>query len=156
NLQLLNAFLELADARDLFFFRFPADLESVCLLANLRQFALDGRQPLPRIWIILLLERLPFDFKLRGPALKLIDLRRHGIDLNAQRSCGFINQVNGLIRKKTVRDVAMRECRCRHNGGILDAHTVVHLIALLQTAQDGYGVLNVRLANKNNLEAALE
>src|SRR5262249_45082374 len=68
----------------------------------------------------------------------------------------FIDQVDGFIGKKTVRNVAMGKSRRRHDGGILDAHAVVHLIALLQTTQDGNSVLNVWFAYKNNLEAALQ
>ena len=72
-----------------------------------RQLFLDDRQPLPRVGIVFALQRLPFDFQLRGTALKLIDLRRHRVDLDAQRGCSFVNQVDGLVGQKTVRDVAM-------------------------------------------------
>src|SRR5207245_10179157 len=37
-----------------------------------------------------------------------------------------------------------------------DAHAVVHLVALLQTAQDGDGVLYARLSDHHRLEAPLE
>ena len=39
---------------------------------------------------------------------------------------------------------------------VLDAHAVVHLVALLQPAQDRDGVLDGRLVDEHRLEAALE
>jgi hypothetical protein len=41
-------------------------------------------------------------------------------------------------------------------GGILDAHAVVGLVALLEAAQDGDGVFDRRLADHHGLEAALQ
>ena len=42
------------------------------------------------------------------------------------------------------------------DGGVLDAHLVVHLVALAQAAQNGDGVLDIRLADEDDLEAALQ
>ena len=42
------------------------------------------------------------------------------------------------------------------DGGVLDADLVVRLVALAQAAQDGDGVLDVGLADEDDLEAALE
>ena len=50
----------------------------------------------------------------------------------------------------------MREHRGRDQRGVLDADAVVHLVALLEPAQDGDGVLDRRLAHVDLLEAALE
>ena len=61
-----------------------------------------------------------------------------------------------LSGRKRPGDVAVGEHGGRHQGGVLDAHAVVHLVALLQAAQDGDGVLDRRLADVDGLEAALQ
>ena len=53
-------------------------------------------------------------------------------------------------------DVAVGEHRGGDERRVLDAHAVVHLVALLQTAQDRDRVLDRRLAHEHRLEAALE
>ena len=50
----------------------------------------------------------------------------------------------------------MRQRGRRHNRRILDPHLVVRLVALLQAAQNGNRVFNIRLADKHNLEAPLQ
>ena len=53
-------------------------------------------------------------------------------------------------------DVAVGQHRGRDERGVLDAHTVVHLVALLQAAQDRDRVLHRRLAHVDLLEPPLE
>ena len=53
-------------------------------------------------------------------------------------------------------DVAVRQHRGGDQRGVLDAHAVVHLVALLQPAQDRDRVLDRRLAHVHLLEAPLE
>ena len=50
----------------------------------------------------------------------------------------------------------MRQRRRRDDGGIGDLDAVMHFVALLQTAQDGDGVLHRRLVHQHLLETALE
>ena len=50
----------------------------------------------------------------------------------------------------------MREHGRGDEGGVLDADLVVGLVALAQTAQDVDGVLDVGLADVDDLEAAFE
>ena len=50
----------------------------------------------------------------------------------------------------------MRKRRRGQNGGVLDAHTVVHLVAVLQPTQNRNGVLDSRLAHQHWLKAPLE
>ena len=88
--------------------------------------------------------------------LHLVDLRGHGVDLDAQAAGGFVHQVDGLVRQEAVLDVAVGEHGRRDQRRVLDAHAVVHLVALLQAAQDGDGVLHRGLAHQHRLEAALQ
>ena len=50
----------------------------------------------------------------------------------------------------------MRKGGGRNDGGIFDAHAMVHLVALFQPAQDGDGVFDRGLTHVDRLEAALE
>ncbi len=122
----------------------------------MRQLFLQSGQPFARVRVVFALQRLALDFELRRPALQLVDLSRHGVDLDAQRSRGLVNQVDSFVGQKTVGDVAMRQRRRRHNGRILDADAVMNFVFLPQTAQDGNRVLHVGLTDINNLEAALQ
>ena len=96
------------------------------------------------------------DFERRGLALELIDLSGNGADLNGERRGGFVDEIDGLVGQEAVADVAVRERGRGHDGGILDAHVVVLLVAVFQAAQNGDGVLDVGLAHVDDLETALE
>ena len=89
-------------------------------------------------------------------AFELVDLGGHGADLDGERGGGFVDQVDGLVGQEAVGDVAVRERRGGDDGRVLDADLVVRLVALLQAAQDGDGVLDVGLADVDDLEAAFE
>ncbi len=58
-------------------------------------------------------------------------------------------------RKRLV-DVAVRQRRGRDQRGVLDAHAVVDLVALLEPAQDRDRVLDRGLADEDRLESPLE
>ena len=126
------------------------------MLANAGQFLLDVGQPLLRIRVVFFFQRLLFDFQLRGVPFELVDFRGHGIDLDAQRGGGFVDQVDGLVGQEAVGNIAMRQGRGCNNGGVFDAHAMVHLVFFLQPAQNGNRVFDVRLAHENDLEAAFE
>ncbi len=113
-------------------------------------------ETLLRVGIVFFLQRLLLDFELRGAAFELVDLGRHGIDLDAQRCRRFVDQVDGLVGQKAIGDVAMRERRSGDNRRILDAHAVMHLVLLFQSAQDRDRVFDIGFADEHNLEAAFE
>ncbi len=80
----------------------------------------------------------------------------YGADLNRERSCGFVDEVDGLVGEEAVGDVAVREGGGGDDGRVADADLVMRFVALFQAAQDRDGVLNVGLADVDDLEAALE
>src|SRR5215471_20414378 len=108
--------------------------EDVRLFANLSQLALHGRKAFTRIRVVLLLQSLFFNLKLRGFALQLIDFRGHGIDLYAERRRSLVDEVDGFVGKESVGDVAMRKGSRGYDGRVLDAHAVMYFIPLLQPA----------------------
>ena len=60
----------------------------------------------------------------------LVQLGRHRVDLGAQLGRRLIDQVDGLVGQEAVGDVAVRQHRRRHQGRVLDADAVMHLVAL--------------------------
>ena len=81
-----------------------------------------------------------------------------GIESISMRSSrrGLVDQVDRLVGQEAVGDVAAREQRRGDDRRVLDAHAVVHLVALLEPAQDRDRVLHGRLVHEHGLEAALE
>ncbi len=68
----------------------------------------------------------------------------------------LVDEVDGLVRQEPPRHIAVREDRRGDECRVLDADPVVHLVALLQAAQDGDGVLDRRRVDQHRLEAALQ
>ena len=81
-----------------------------------------------------------------------------GIESISMRSfdAGLVDEVDGLVGQEAAGEVAVGQHGGGDERGVLDAHAVVHLVALLQAAEDGDGVLDRRLADEHLLEAALE
>ena len=77
---------------------------------------------------------LPFDFQLHDAPFDLIDLYGQRINLHAQACRGFIDQVDGFIRKEAVRDVTVGKRGRRDNRRVFDAHAMMHFVAFLQPA----------------------
>ena len=72
------------------------------------------------------------------------------------RDAGLVDQVDGLVGQLAVGDVAMRERGRGDDRRVGDLDAVVHLVALLQAAQDRDGVFDRRLVDQHFLEAPLE
>src|SRR5208282_2456823 len=154
--ELLELFFQSAGFRDYIFFLLPLGFERVRLFTDAGEFLLDMREAFFGIRVIFFLQRLLFDFQLRGPSFELVDLGGHGIDLDAQRRGGFADQVDSFVGEEAVGNIAMRQGRGRDDGRIFDAHAVMHLVLFLQAAQDGNGVFDIWLAHENDLETAFE
>ena len=106
--------------------------------------------------VLFLAQRLALDLKLHEPAFETFEFFGHRFHLGAQLGGGFVHQVDGLVRQETVGDVAMGKLRGGDERGVLDAHAVVHFVALPQAAQDRDGVFDARLVHHHRLEAAFE
>ena len=50
----------------------------------------------------------------------------------------------------------MRQSRGRDDRRVLDAYAMMHFVALFQSAQDGDGVLDIRLTNEDDLETSFQ
>ena len=81
-----------------------------------------------------------------------------GIESISMRSLRrrLVDEVDGLVGQEAAGDVAVGQHGGGDERGVLDADAVVDLVALLEAAEDGDGVLDRGLADEHLLEAALE
>ena len=152
----LQLLLQGADDADGLALGFPVGLHLGRLLLELRQLVLERSQTLLGGAVGLLGQGQLLDLELEDAAIHDVDLGREGVDLDPQLGRGFVDQVDGLVGQEAVGEVAVGEHGRRDQGGVLDAHAVVDLVALLQPTEDGDGVLDAGLADVHLLEAPLQ
>ncbi len=155
-LGLFHLLLEGLDVVDPAFFRLPLGGQRAVSLFEVRHLLFDVLEPLFAGRIGLFFEGLPLDLELHDPAADAVQLGGQRVILEPQLGGGLINQVDRLIRQPPIGDVPIRQHRCRHNGRIRDAHAVMSFVAVLQSAQDGDGVLDTWRVDHDRLEAALQ
>src|SRR5680860_632474 len=131
--------LGFADAGNGFFLRLPMCLHSRRFLAELSQLCLQGFAPLYGGLVLLFAECLALYLQLLYATLDRIYLHGHGVNLDTKAAGGFVHQVYGLVREEAVAYVTVGEYGRRHQGGVLDAHPVVHFISFFESPQDGDG-----------------
>jgi hypothetical protein len=125
HLGLLHLFAYRPQALHRVLFALPLRHQRVGFRLEIRQLLFEFRQPLFRRLVFLLLQRLALDFELHDAPPRLVQFRRHGVDLRAQPRARFVHQIDRLIRQEPVRDVAVGKYRRRHQRRILNAHAVV-------------------------------
>ena len=152
----LQLLLQPADAVDRVLLALPVRLHPVDLLAQVREFLIEGGQTFLGRNVGLLGQRHALDLQLPDASFDDVDLGRHRIDLDAQLRCRFVDEVDGLVGQETTGDVAIGEHRGGDERGVLDAHAVVDLVTLLESAQDRDRVLDRRLVDEHLLEPAFE
>ncbi len=106
--------------------------------------------------IRLVFQRSLFDLQGHDLPIQLIEVCRHGIHFHSQTCTCFIDQVNGLIRKIPISDIAVAQSSSSHDCFILDLHAMMTLKAFLESSEDRNGILNRRLGNHDLLEPALQ
>ena len=106
--------------------------------------------------IVLLLERHLLYLKLHYLAADIIHLRRHGVYLGTDKGAGLIDEVYGLVGEETVGYIAVRERCGGDKGAVVNTNAVEHLVALLETTENGYRVLHRRLVHLHGLETTLK
>ena len=156
DLQLFDLLFQLASVGDQVFFLLPVGFERVGFLANFGEFFFDDCQALSRVGVVFFLQRLLFDFKLRGAALELIDFGGQRIDLNAQWTRPLRRSDRWLCRAESGRRCSDAKACGGDDRGIFDAHAMMHFVALFQAAQNRDRVFDIGFADENDLEAALE
>ncbi len=85
----------------------PAGPEGRALLGKISQLALERCQSLLGGLVGLLLQRLSLDLELTDLPLELVEFRRHRVDFSAQPRGGLVDEVDRLVGKEAVGDVAV-------------------------------------------------
>jgi hypothetical protein len=153
---ILDPLLQVADPADGVLLVLPDRLHRERFLAQLRESLLERREPVAGAGGIVLLERLLLDLGLQDLPLHLVDRGGKRVDLHLEARGCLVDEVDRLVRKETVGDVAVREDGGCDERGVGDLDSVVDLVPFLQAAQDRDRVLDRRLADGDRLEPALE
>ena len=154
--QFIQLLLVRAEAIDAALFVFPAGGERGELLLLIGQLGAQAHQAILRGSVLLLGQCHLFDLHAAHDALHAVDLLWARVDLHAQSGGGLVDEVDGLIRQEAAGDVAIRQGGGGDQRGVLNADAVVHLVALLESAQDAHRVLHGWLAHVDLLEATLQ
>ena len=152
----LDLGLEAADPVDLALLALPLLAQGGLLGPKLRKLVLQLAEALAGGLVLLLAQGLALDLELHGLAVHLVELRGQRVDFGADHGAGLVDEVDGLVGQLPVGDVATGEHHSLYQGGVADAHAVVHLEALLEAPEDGDGVLDAGLLDQDRLEAALQ
>ena len=102
------------------------------------------------------MQRLTLDLELDDAPLHLVDLLGKAVDLDAQAARRLVHEVDRLVGEEAVADVPVREGGRGHQCVVGDPHAVMHLVFLLEAAENRDRVGHARLAHEYRLEAALE
>lgn len=104
----LDLFLQRRAALHGGFLRHPDFLEIGILAIQPFNFFLDQLQALLRCLVLFLLDGFALDLQLNQPAIEPVHLFGLRIDFHLDPGRCFVDQVDGFIGEKTVRDIAMR------------------------------------------------
>ncbi len=151
-----QAFAHLLHVAQSGFLHLPLAAEVLQLLLVLGDLLLDFQQALLGMDLGFRLEHTLGKLELEQPALDHVDLGRHRLKLHGQPAGRLVNQVDRLVGKESVGDVAGRELGRGHQCRVFDLDLVVNLVPLLDAAKDRDRVFNGRLADEDRLEPALE
>ena len=155
-LRLLKFFLDVLRTLHLRLLKLPHFFEVSVFASESNDFVLERRQPFLRGLVFFLAHRFAFDLELDQPAVELVHRFRFGIDFHLDTRGRLVDQIDRLVRKKAVGDIAMRQLSRRNNGRVGDIDAVVHLVFFLQSAQDRNRALHRGLIDQHLLKAALE
>ena len=153
---MLLLLLDLAQLLDQLLFMLPVGFHAAHGFVEAFHLFVELLQAIPGVPVGFLFQGLALDFGLGDTPLDIVDLGGHAVDLDAQLGGALVHQVDGLVRQEPIGNVAVRQGGRRHDGGILDAHPVVHLVLLLETPQDRNGILHRGLHRQHRLETPLE
>ena len=138
------------------FLGFPDFIEIGVFALDFADVGIELFPALPRRLVAILLQRLAFDFQLDQAPLQLVHLLGFGVDFHADHARGLVDQIDGLVGKLPIGDIALRQARAGDDGGIGDFHAMVNFVALLEAAQNRDGVFLVGLLDQHFLEPALK
>src|SRR5690606_11937091 len=80
----------------------------------------------------------------------------HTVHLNAESTGGLIHQVDGLVRKKAVGDVAVRKFHRSNDGRISDPDPMMDFVFFFKPAKNGDGIRHTGLTDEDRLKTSLQ
>ena len=144
---------ELAD--NLFFFP-PVNLQSPASFFQIGQFLLQFFQPLFGSRVFFFFQRFFFNFKPHYLPAQLVKFPRHAVNVKPKGGSRLVNQINRLVRQKTVAQITGRKFHRGQNCRIGDSNAVMKFVFFFQAAQDRDGVLDARLLDIDRLEPSFK
>ena len=141
----LDFLFHMRAALNLGFFGFPDGFKIGILTLQRLDFVFNQRQAFFRGFIFFALDRFALDLQLNQAAVEFIHHLRLGIDFHLHARRGFVDQINRLVRQKTVGDITMRQLCCRNNRRIGNVHAMMQFVFFLQATQDGDCAFHTRL-----------
>ena len=87
------------------FFRIPCRSQGFGFFLLLGKFFLDDLPAFPACLVLFLLQCGKLDFKTHRLSFEFINLGRAGVDFGTEFRGGFVDQVDRLVRQKTLRDI---------------------------------------------------
>ncbi len=135
---------------------FPLHLHAVARFSELGDLFGNLLQTVFGEGVRLFHQRELLDLQLPEAAQDFIQLRGHGVYLQAQAGTGFVDEIDSLVRQKPIGDIALGECHGGNDGIVGDLNTVMHFIFILDAAQNGDAILQRRLLNQDGLKSALQ
>ena len=151
-----QGFLDVLGALHCRLFGLPDLFQIRVVLFAARDLLLESAQAFTGCGVGLLAQRFALYLELDEAPVEAVHRFRLGIDLHANAARRFVNEVDCLVRKLSVGNVAMRQGDGGHDGGIRDVDSVMDFVALLEASQNRNTVLHTRLLDQHSLEAALE
>ena len=110
----IDLFFHFAHTGNRSFFAVPAFNELFIFLSQLRQLFFNFHQPFFRLLILFFAKGLSLDLQLQYPPLTFVKRCRKRIDLGPQSCCRLIDQINRLIRQKTIVDITVTHYSSRN------------------------------------------
>src|SRR3989338_8644522 len=154
--QVVHLLAELVQGLELYLLRVPAGAKLVILLLKALKLLVYLLQARVHPLLMLFGERLPLHLQTGDLLAHAAYLGRQTFRFQAPRRGRFVDQIHRLVRQEAVGDVTGTQIHRCDYGFIRNAQAVMYLIFLLETAQDGNGIIQGRLFDHDRLEAPLE
>ena len=155
-LRLLQGFLEALEFSVLCAAFLPTVLHQLYSRIRRCEFFTEFFQALYAVVVGFLRQGLLLDFHLEFLTLQGVQGFRHRIHLRLYQACGFVNQVDGLVRQESIADVAVRKFHRRHQRVVMQTHAMVRVKAILDATQNRNGFFFARFVNLHGLETAFQ
>ncbi|OQC68791.1 MAG: hypothetical protein BWX47_01637 [candidate division Hyd24-12 bacterium ADurb.Bin004] len=155
-LHLLGLPGDLPDLLYQFLLGLPPGFQGGPPLTEFRQFGSDLLEPGAGRFVPFPLKALALDLELHDPPPDLVDLDGHAVYLDPQAARGLVDEVYGLVREESTRDIPVGKSRRRYESRILDPDAVVDFIPFSQPPEDADRVGDVGRLHHHGLETPLQ